>query len=275
MRKRPDSVDEVYTEEPPRHHPAPSCWDKIPEGNAWQEEREGDLVAHNCDLRVCLAEVGRAPELIARLCLIKKRRQDLFRLTFQMLWSFAFGPGWRSTSWQGVRGRGSYSFVEVRRQKREEEMGVPVSPGMPYSSDLASFDQAPPPLNSHYPCKASPAVAAHLRQSFDQSAYGLFFFFFQSVIYSTESVQAWGMGFPSTQHSQVLAKACVPSVHVGTDGTLYRPHFSKAAVVWLGVTNVPWFKSADSHWPQDKIWLLLFEKPVCRVTFYIFLVGKI
>lgn len=68
-------------------------------------------------------------------------------------------------------------FVEVRRQKREEEMGVPVSPGMPYSSGLASFGQAPPPLNSHYPCKASPAVAAHLRQSFDQVPMGWLFFF--------------------------------------------------------------------------------------------------
>lgn len=65
MRKRPDSVDEIYSEEPPRHHPAPSCWDRIPERNTRRGERGGGLVAHTCDLRVCLAEVGRAHELQA------------------------------------------------------------------------------------------------------------------------------------------------------------------------------------------------------------------
>lgn len=29
----------------------------------------------------------------------------------------------------------------------------------------------------------------------------------------------------------MLAKDCVPSVHVRTDGILYPPHFSKAVVV--------------------------------------------
>lgn len=35
--------------------------------------------------------------------------------------------------------------VDVRRQKRKEEIGVPVDPGRPHPSDLTSFVQALPP----------------------------------------------------------------------------------------------------------------------------------
>lgn len=47
----------------------------------------------------------------------------------------------------------------------------------------------------------------------------------------------------------MLAKDCDPSVQVGAGGMLYHPHSSKAVVVYLSVTDVPWFLRTVSQQP--------------------------